>query len=124
MEEKNIINIIKDEIPSIKILLMGKTGVGKTAMKSIIFHNNLAKDTLELAYTNEIEESHLRFMKILSLYLLDCCSKEDYIKQYFDSKKEKIFSKVAILIFVAELQNNIIRKNSHDNLDDIIYFEK
>lgn len=122
MEEKNIINIIKDENPFIKILLMGKTGVGKTAMKSIIFQNNSAKDTLELAFTNEIEESHLRFMKNISLNILDCCSKEDYIKLYFDSKKETIFSKVGILIFVADVQN--IRKNSHDNLDDSIYFEK
>ena len=123
MEEKNNINLVKDENPFIKILLMGKTGVGKTAMKSIIFNNKLAKDTLELAYTNEIEESHLRFMKNISLNLLDCCSKEDYIKQYFDSKKEAIFSKVGILIFIAEIQN-IYRKNSHDNLDDTIYFEK
>ena len=123
MEDKNNINIIKNENPFIKILLMGKAGVGKTAMKSIIFHNKSAKDTLELAYTNEIEESHLRFMKNISLNILDCCSKEDYIKQYFDTKKETIFSKVAILIFVAEMQN-INRKNSHDNFDDIIYFEK
>ena len=62
-------------------------------------------------------------MKNISLNLLDCCSKEDYIKQYFDSKTEAIFSKVGILIFIAEVQN-IYRKNSHDNLDDTIYFEK
>ena len=113
MEEK--INIIKDEKTFIKILLMGKTGVGKTAMKSKKFQNKSAKDTLELAYTNEIEESHLRFMKNISLNLLDCFSKEDYLKQYFDSKKETIFSKVGILIFVDQIQN-ISSKNSHEIL--------
>ena len=73
------LKLIKDESFT-KILLMGKTGVGKTSIKSLIFENKLAKDTLHLACTNEIEESHLKFMNIFSLHLLDCSSKEDYIK--------------------------------------------
>jgi Ras-related GTP-binding protein A/B len=102
---------------------MGKMGVGKTSIKSLIFQNKSAKDTLNLAFTNEVEESHLRFMKNISLDLLDCCSKEDFIKQYFDTKKNAIFSNVDILVFVVEAEN-YNHRNENDNLDDIVYFEK
>ncbi len=124
MEEKENLNVINDnKNPFSKILLMGKMGVGKTSIKSIIFQNKSAKDTLNLAFTNEVEESHLKFMKNISLDLLDCCSKEDFIKQYFDTKKNAIFSNVDILVFVVEAEN-YNHKNENDNLDDIIYFEK
>ena len=124
MEENENLNIINDnKNPFKKILLMGKMGVGKTSIKSIIFQNKSAKDTLNLAYTNEVEETHIRFMKNISLDLLDCCSKEDFIKQYFDTKKNAIFSNVDILVFVVEVEN-YNHRNENDNLDDIIYFEK
>lgn len=124
MEEKENLNIINEnKNPFTKILLMGKMGVGKTSIKSIIFQNKSAKDTLNLAFTNEVEESHLRFMKNISLDLLDCCSKEDFIKQYFDTKKNAIFSNVDILVFVVEAEN-YNHRNENDNLDDIVYFEK
>jgi len=124
MEEKENLNIINDnKSPFKKILLMGKIGVGKTSIKSIIFQNKSAKDTLNLAYTNEVEETHLRFMKNISLNLLDCSNKEDFIKQYFDTKKNAIFSNVDILIFVVEAEN-YNHRNENDNLDDIVYFEK
>ena len=124
MEEKENLNVINDnKNPFSKILLMGKMGVGKTSIKSIIFQNKSAKDTLNLAFTNEVEESHLKFMKNISLDLLDCCSKEDFIKQYYDTKKNAIFSNVDILVFVVEAEN-YNHKNENDNLDDIIYFEK
>ena len=124
MEEKENLNVINEnKNPFTKILLMGKMGVGKTSIKSIIFQNKSAKDSLNLAFTNEVEESHLRFMKNISLDLLDCCSKEDFIKQYFDSKKNAIFSNVDILVFVVEAEN-YNHRNENDNLDDIVYFEK
>ena len=124
MEEKENLNVINEnKNPFTKILLMGKMGVGKTSIKSIIFQNKSAKDSLNLAFTNEVEESHLRFMKNISLDLLDCCSKEDFIKQYFDTKKNAIFSKVDILVFVVEAEN-YNHRNENDNLDDIVYFEK
>jgi len=124
MEEKENLNVINEnKNPFTKILLMGKMGIGKTSIKSIIFQNKSAKDTLNLAFTNEVEESHLRFMKNISLDLLDCCSKEDFIKQYFDTKKNAIFSNVDILIFVVEAEN-YNHRNENDNLDDIVYFEK
>ena len=124
MEENENLNVIKDEKNSLtKVLLMGKTGVGKTSIKSIIFQNKSPKDTFELAYTNEVEESHLKFMKNISLDLLDCCSKEDYIKQYFNEKKKAIFSNVGIFVFVVEAEN-YNHRNENDNLDDLVYFQK
>ena len=123
MKEVDNFNLIKEEKPFIKILLMGKTRVGKTSMKSLIFHNHSAKDTLNLALTNEIEETHLRFMKDIYISILDCCSQKDYIDQYFGSKKNSIFSNVGILVFVAEAEN-FNRRDEQDNLDDTTYFEK
>lgn len=34
-----------------KVLLMGKSGAGKTSMRSIIFANYMARDTMRLAPT-------------------------------------------------------------------------
>ena len=123
MEEVHNFNLKKEEKPFTKILLMGKASVGKTSMKALIFHNQSAKDTLNLALTNEIEETHLRFMKDIHINILDCCSQKHYIDQYFDSKKKSIFSNVGILVFVAEAEN-FNHRNAQDNLDDTIFFEK
>ena len=56
-------------------------------------------------------------------YTIDAENEEEYIKEYFDSKKEAIFSNVKIFIFVAEPEN-YNQRNEKDNLDDIVYFEK
>ena len=55
--------------------------------------------------------------------LLDCGGQEEFIKQYFETKKETIFSKVEVLIFVIEVENSN-NKNEKDNIEDITYFEK
>jgi Ras-related GTP-binding protein A/B len=106
-----------------KILLMGKAGVGKTSMRSIIFANQAPKDTFVLGYTHEVAESRLKFMGNLVFNLLDCGGQEEFIKQYFETKKETIFSKVEVLIFVIEVENSN-NKNEKDNIEDITYFEK
>ena len=102
----------------VKILLMGKTGVGKTSIKSIIFQQQLAKDTLKLAPSIEIEEMHSKLLGNININLMDCCSKDEYVKKYFTTKKEKIFSKVNILIFVVDASNT---KDKESSLD---YFKK
>jgi len=55
-----------------KVLLMGKSNAGKTSMRSIIFTNFLAKDTIRLGFTHSINESKIRFLGSLSLALWDC----------------------------------------------------
>lgn len=106
-----------------KILLMGKAGVGKTSMRSIIFANCAPKDTFVLGYTHEVSENRLRFMGNLMFHLLDCGGQEEFIKQYFESKREQIFSRVEVLIFVIEVENFKNQKDT-DNNEDLAYFEK
>uniref|UniRef100_A0A1I7XI26 Ras-related protein Rab-15 n=1 Tax=Heterorhabditis bacteriophora TaxID=37862 RepID=A0A1I7XI26_HETBA len=42
-----------------KVLLMGKSGSGKTSMRSIIFANYIARDTSRLGPTIEVEHAHI-----------------------------------------------------------------
>lgn len=106
-----------------KILLMGKSKVGKTSMRSIIFANQAPKDTFVFTYTNEIAETHLRFMGNLSFNLFDCGGQEDFIKQYFETKRESIFTNVKVLIFVVEAEN-YDKRTENDNVEDLKYFKE
>lgn len=49
-----------------KVLLMGKSRSGKTSMRSIIFANYGAKDTMRLGPTLDVENSHVRFVFFLA----------------------------------------------------------
>ena len=46
-----------------KVLLMGKSGSGKTSMRSIIFANYIARDTRRLGATIDVEHSHVRYVR-------------------------------------------------------------
>ena len=108
-----------------KILLMGKAGVGKTSMRSIIFANCAPRDAFVLGITHEVNESRLKFMGNMMLNLLDCGGQYEYYKQYFESKKEQIFSNVEVLVFVIEAEKNQEKtKNNSNYVDDLQYFEK
>ena len=117
---ENLINVDekKKKKTAVKILLMGRKGVGKTSIKSIIFQQQLAKDTLEVTPSIEIEEIHSKLMGNIFINLIDCCSKDEHVIKYFTTKKEKIFSNVDILIFVVDASNI---KDKESSLD---YFKK
>jgi len=55
-----------------KVLLMGKSGSGKSSMRSIIFSNYVAKDVRRLGATIDVEHIHAKFMGNLTLNLWDC----------------------------------------------------
>ena len=55
-----------------KILLMGKSGSGKSSMRSIIFSNFVAKDVRRLAATIDVEHAQFKFLGNLILNLWDC----------------------------------------------------
>ena len=55
-----------------KVLLMGKSGSGKSSMRSIIFSNFVAKDVRRVGATIDVEHSHAKFMGNLTLNLSDC----------------------------------------------------
>jgi Ras-related GTP-binding protein A/B len=110
------------EIKAPKILLMGRAGVGKTSMRSIIFANCAPRDTFILGWTHEVNESRIRFNGNMILNLLDCGGQKDFIRQYLDSKREQIFSGVEILVFVIEAEKLI--QTGAPNNEDLTYFEE
>lgn len=55
-----------------KVLLMGKSGSGKTSMRAIIFKSQLAADTRRLGATIDVESSQIKFLGGLRLDLWDC----------------------------------------------------
>ena len=85
-----------------KLLLMGKSGSGKTSMRSIIFANYIARDTRRLAATIDVEHSHVRLLGNLTLNLWDCGGQEAFMENYFASQRENIFRSVyCALIFIT-----------------------
>lgn len=51
---------------------MGKSGSGKSSMRSIIFSNYVAKDVRRLGATIDVEHSTIKFLGNLVLNLWDC----------------------------------------------------
>ena len=74
-----------------KVLLMGKSGAGKTSMRSIIFANYMARDTMRLSPTLDVEHTHVRFLGNLVLNLWDCGGQFRFYESYFDSQRDTIF---------------------------------
>lgn len=88
-----------------KILLMGKSGAGKTSMRSIIFANYMARDTMRLSPTLDVEHTHVRFLGNLSLNLWDCGGQYRFYESYFDSQRDTIFRNVEVLIYVFDIDS-------------------
>lgn len=88
-----------------KVLLMGKSGSGKTSMRSIIFANLLARDTWRLGYTMDVAHSTVRFLGDLTLSLWDCGGQDRFMESFFLSQREHIFSNVEVLIYVFDIES-------------------
>ncbi|KAJ8031219.1 Ras-related GTP-binding protein A [Holothuria leucospilota] len=91
-----------------KVLLMGKSGSGKTSMRSIIFANYIARDTRRLAATIDVEHSHVRFLGNLVLNL-----QEAFMENYFASQRDNIFRNVEVLIYVFDVESRELEKDMH-----------
>ena len=100
-----------------KVLLMGKSGSGKTSMRSIIFANYLARDTFRLGVTFDVEHSHVRFLGNLVLNLWDCGGQDAFMENYFESQRDLIFRNVEVLIYVFDSE-------SKDKTKDMEYFQR
>ena len=74
-----------------KVLLMGKSGAGKTSMRSIIFASWNADDVQRLGVTMEIEHAHVRMLGNLVVNLWDCGGQETFMDNYFINQKDHIF---------------------------------
>lgn len=93
---------------------MGKSGSGKTSMRSIIFANYLARDTMRLGPTLGVENSHVRFLGNLVLNLWDCGGQDAFMENYFESQRDQIFRGVEVLIYVFDIESQD-RKKDIDN---------
>jgi len=101
------------------VLLMGKSGSGKTSMRSIIFANYLARDTTRLGPTLGVENSHVRFLGNLVLNLWDCGGQDAFMENYFESQRDQIFRNVEVLIYVFDIESNE-RKKDLENFNNCL----
>ncbi|KAI8873147.1 hypothetical protein GQ42DRAFT_160764 [Ramicandelaber brevisporus] len=85
-----------------KILLMGRSGVGKTAMRNVIFHNSPVHDTFRIGPTAGVELSTSRFLGQATMSLYDCGGQSNYQSEYFQAQRSQLFRGVSLLIFVFD----------------------
>ncbi|EME81757.1 uncharacterized protein MYCFIDRAFT_33086 [Pseudocercospora fijiensis CIRAD86] len=86
-----------------KILLMGRSGAGKSSMRSMIFQNYVAKDVRRLGATVDVEHSNIKFMGNLMLNLWDCGGQDSFVESYLTNQRSHVFTSVAVLIFVFDI---------------------
>ncbi|WFD02830.1 Protein fmp32, mitochondrial [Malassezia obtusa] len=102
---------------------MGKSGSGKTSMRSFIFSSYRSEDTKRLGSTIEVEHSHVRFPGSLVLNLWDCGGQKSYMESYMDTQRSQVFSAVGVLIYVVDLVNtDDDGGDSHEWEADLRYF--
>lgn len=90
---------------------MGKAHSGKTSMRSIIFANYLARDTMRLSPTLDVEHHHVRFLGDLVLNLWDCGGQDAFYESYFERDRETIFRSVELLIYVFDVASDCPEKD-------------
>ncbi|KAK3621341.1 GTP-binding protein gtr1 [Elasticomyces elasticus] len=88
-----------------KVLLMGRSGAGKSSMRSIIFSNYVAKDVRRLGATVDVEHSNIRFMGNLMLNLWDCGGQDSFVESYLSNQRSHVFTSVAVMIFVFDISS-------------------
>eukprot|EP00871_Galdieria_phlegrea_P003892 jgi/Galph1/4503/GphlegSOOS_G3150.1 len=91
--------------PRRKVLLMGRSGAGKTSMRSIIFANYIPRETRRLGATIDIEHSQIRFLGDLMLSLWDCGGQDVFLDSYLGVQRENVFSEVQVLIYVFDIMS-------------------
>ncbi|KAJ2546721.1 GTP-binding protein gtr1 [Coemansia sp. RSA 1933] len=87
-----------------KLVIMGRSGAGKTSMRSVIFANHTAADTRRLGATIDVEHSTIQFLGELNLNIWDCGGQHKYLDNYLNEEKESIFGNVEVLIYVFDLE--------------------
>lgn len=90
---------------------MGKSGSGKTSMRSIIFANYIARDTSRLGFTIEVNHCHAKFLGNLHLNLWDCGGQDNFMYQYLEQQRDHIFCNVEVLIYVFDVKSTEKKKD-------------
>lgn len=104
-----------------KLLLMGRSGSGKSSMRSIIFSNYSAFDTRRLGATIDVEHSNLRFLNNMTLNLWDCGGQDVFMDNFLNntgdsnnssnSTTNNIFKKCEVLIHVFDVESKEVAKD-------------
>ncbi|KAJ2160241.1 Golgi apyrase [Coemansia sp. RSA 552] len=102
-----------------KLVIMGRSGAGKTSMRSLIFSNYTANDTRRLGATIDVEHSTVQFMGDLNLNIWDCGGQRKYLDNYLNEQKENIFGNVEVLIYVFDLETSN-RESEYALYDDCL----
>ncbi|MCJ1463683.1 GTP-binding protein gtr1 [Pseudocyphellaria aurata] len=88
-----------------KVLLMGKSGSGKSSMRNIIFNNVVAKDVRRLGATIDVEEKRI--------------NQDAFTQTYLTSQKSHIFSDVGVLIYVFDVESREFDGRDGQNFRDL-----
>ncbi|KAL9581583.1 MAG: hypothetical protein Q9212_003815 [Teloschistes hypoglaucus] len=75
-----------------KVLLMGKSGAGKSSMRSIIFSNHVARDVRRLGATIDVDKKRVK--------------QDAFTESYLTSQKSYVFSDVGVLIYVFDVESS------------------
>ncbi|EPB83374.1 hypothetical protein HMPREF1544_09907 [Mucor circinelloides 1006PhL] len=92
---------------------MGRCGAGKSSMRSIIFHNNVAKKTRDLEPTSKMQATSVQFLGNLHLNLWDCGGQDDSFNDYLTTYRNLIFKDVHVLIYVFDAISAELDKDIH-----------
>ncbi|TNY19208.1 Gtr1/RagA G protein conserved region-domain-containing protein [Rhodotorula diobovata] len=101
-----------------KVLLMGKSGSGKTSMRAIIFKSQLAADTRRLGATIDVESSQIKFLGGLRLDLWDCGGQESFMDSHLTAQSSTVFRAVHSLIYIFDAESTELLTS------DTVYFLK
>ncbi|KAE8209147.1 hypothetical protein CF319_g333 [Tilletia indica] len=102
-----------------KVLLMGRSGSGKTSMRSIIFSGYRSEETRRLGTTIDVERSQFRFLGNIALNLWDCGGQQSYMDGYINANSKHVFSSVGVLIYVFDL----VSSESGEWARDVQYYQ-
>ncbi|KAG7881822.1 hypothetical protein KL905_000693 [Ogataea polymorpha] len=98
---------------------MGRSGSGKSSMRSIIFSNYSAFDTRRLGATIDVEHSNLRFLNNMTLNLWDCGGQDVFMENFLSNDSDNqnsnsssnIFKKCEVLIHVFDVESKEVQKD-------------
>ncbi|KAL8767909.1 MAG: hypothetical protein Q9209_005696 [Squamulea sp. 1 TL-2023] len=98
-----------------KVLLMGRSGAGKSSMRSIIFSNHVARDVRRLGATIDVDKKRVKFLGNLLLDIWDCGGQDAFTESYLTSQKSYVFGDVGVLIYVFDVESSDFTDGTHGN---------